>query len=102
MTTTSSSQSRPDDKESVIAALNLLGVEVRTQTHGDDGAVVEVFAARVAQPGDAKESGFKFTFTHGRLTGLHARAWADHDRWWAVSESPSYARATSAPVFKAH
>jgi hypothetical protein len=83
--------------DAIVATLKILGVKVRTERYPEYSDTVEVFASTVGNKGcDAKESGIKFTFKHGRLTELHARAWADYDQWWDVSESASYVKAVAA------
>jgi len=83
--------------DAIVATLKMLGVKAHTERYPEYGDTVVVFASVVGNKGcDAKESGFKFTFKHGRLTELHARAWADYDHWWDVSESASYVKAVAA------
>jgi hypothetical protein len=77
-----------DDKQAVLAALQLLGVKVRSAAWPDN-QTVEVWASH---PDDREEEGgFKFTFKHGSLTELHVRALTDPDVVLAVrGSSPGY------------
>jgi hypothetical protein len=83
-----------EDLNAIMAALKLLGLETRVASYKN---ITELWA--FAQDDFGDEGGFKFTFTNGALTGLHARCAPDYDHWWDVAESPSWLRA-SEPVSK--
>jgi hypothetical protein len=79
---TQSPQQQPSDKQTILAALNLLGVKTEIRDWPDVDAV-EIFTI---PPGSGEsDGGLKFTLTAGRLTDVAARSLADGcDDWWRV------------------